>query len=168
MIATDPLVTVRDALDARDCNPSGPLHQFTALCPAHEDRSASLSVGTGADERALVYCHRGCTTGEIVAALGLRMRDLFPPEHRHARPIRGAAKPVPMADLVLASLKRLSIDYRPTLSCEAMWVAECCPVCQDPNRWPLWITEDDRRRVTLSCAGGCDQVTVFNALAVIG
>jgi hypothetical protein len=48
-----------------------------------------------------------------------------------------------------------------------MWVAECCPVCQQPARWPLWITEDDRRRITVTCAGGCDQIAILNALAVV-
>jgi hypothetical protein len=177
MIATDPLVTVRDALDARDLNPRGPLYQYIACCPGHDDRNASLSVGTGADGRALVYCHAGCTDREIVAALGLSMADLFPAEHRNGRRIPGVAKPVPMADLVLSALDALSIDYRPTLTSDAMWVAECCPVCQDPARWPLWVREESdddddghrrNRRVTLTCAGGCAQVTILNALAVIG
>jgi hypothetical protein len=178
MSANDPLAVVRAALDVRDCNPRGPDRQYTALCPAHEDRSASLSVGGGADGRALVYCHRGCTTGEIVAALGLSVSDLFTVEHRNGRPVRGVAKPIPMLDLVLSSLKQLGIDYRASLSPTALWVAEACPVCQDPTRWPLWITEqvndgdDDHhrpnRRVALSCAGGCRQVDVLNALAVIG
>ncbi len=50
---------------------------FTALCPAHEDRNTSLSIGAGENGQVLLYCHAGCETGEIVAALGMEMKDLF-------------------------------------------------------------------------------------------
>lgn len=50
--------------------------QALARCPAHDDREASLSVSRR-DDRALVYCHAGCSTQAVVGALGLRMADLF-------------------------------------------------------------------------------------------
>lgn len=57
---------------------SGP--GWTARCPAHEDRSPSLSVREGDDGRVLVHCFGGCTTDKICAALGLHVTDLFPGE----------------------------------------------------------------------------------------
>jgi putative DNA primase/helicase len=59
---------------------------WQARCPAHEDRRASLSVGVGADGRALLYCHAGCDTEAVVSALGLTMAGLMPAHderHRH-------------------------------------------------------------------------------------
>ncbi|MDQ3380550.1 MAG: hypothetical protein M3546_09540, partial [Actinomycetota bacterium] len=50
---------------------------WTARCPAHGDSHASLSVGEGDDGRILLKCHAGCTAQEIVAVLGIEMRDLF-------------------------------------------------------------------------------------------
>ena len=50
---------------------------WIARCPAHEDRSASLSVSESDNGNALVHCFAGCSTRDIVAALGLRMSDLF-------------------------------------------------------------------------------------------
>lgn len=50
---------------------------WRALCPAHDDREPSLSVAEGDDGRALVRCFAGCEPEEIVAALGLEMKDLF-------------------------------------------------------------------------------------------
>jgi hypothetical protein len=50
---------------------------YVARCPAHEDRSASLSVCEADSGNALVHCFAGCSTRDIVAALGLRMGDLF-------------------------------------------------------------------------------------------
>ena len=49
---------------------------FLARCPAHPDRSPSLSITEG-DGRVLVHCFAGCPVEEIVGALGLRVGDLF-------------------------------------------------------------------------------------------
>ena len=50
---------------------------WIALCLAHGDKTPSLSVREGTDGRILLHCWAGCTTSEIVAAMGLRLRDLF-------------------------------------------------------------------------------------------
>ena len=52
--------------------------QYTAKCPAHDDRHASLSIGAGDDGRILMKCHAGCSTQSVLAAMGLTERDLFP------------------------------------------------------------------------------------------
>jgi putative DNA primase/helicase len=44
--------------------------------PAHDDQRESLSVGEGEQGNVLMYCHAGCSTADILAALGLRMNDL--------------------------------------------------------------------------------------------
>jgi hypothetical protein len=51
--------------------------QWSAHCPAHEDSTPSLSVGTGQDGRILVNCKTGCSVEEICEALGITQRDLF-------------------------------------------------------------------------------------------
>ena len=51
---------------------------WLAHCPAHRDRSPSLSIGEGDGARVLVKCHAGCTLAAIVAAVGMTERDLFP------------------------------------------------------------------------------------------
>lgn len=51
--------------------------QWTARCPAHDDRQNSLSVGEGEDGRVLLRCHAGCTVDDVTAALGLNAKDLF-------------------------------------------------------------------------------------------
>jgi len=52
--------------------------QWTALCPAHDDGKASLSVGVGKDGRRLLKCQARCSTEDVVSALDLTMSDLFP------------------------------------------------------------------------------------------
>ncbi len=41
-------------------------------CPAHEDRTPSLSVRTGRDGRTLVHCHAGCSQTTVIEALKAR------------------------------------------------------------------------------------------------
>jgi hypothetical protein len=61
---------------------------WSARCPAHVDRSNSLSVALGDDGRLLVHCFAGCTVAEIVGAMGLHITDLFPDAPPRARPSR--------------------------------------------------------------------------------
>lgn len=56
--------------------------KYMARCPAHKDGSPSLSVRQTSDGVILVKCFAGCQSGEILRAVGLRFRDLFP---RHSK-----------------------------------------------------------------------------------
>jgi hypothetical protein len=53
--------------------------QWSARCPAHADKSPSLSVREAATGAVLLHCFGGCAVGEVVAALGMDLSDLFPP-----------------------------------------------------------------------------------------
>ena len=70
-------MTITDLLARLDAvTPEGD-GQWSARCPAHDDRTASLSVGIGDDHRILACCHAGCSTAAIVGAIGCELRDLF-------------------------------------------------------------------------------------------
>jgi hypothetical protein len=56
---------------------------WTALCPAHADKSPSLSV-RNESARVLLHCFAGCTIEAICEALSIRLSDLFS-EPRAAR-----------------------------------------------------------------------------------
>lgn len=161
-LTRDPLRVVRDALDRDDCDPRGPDHKYTARCPAHEDRSPSLSVGEGVDGRVLLHCFAGCPTADIVRALELGWPDLFPPGHHHARPVAVLAKPRAAIDMVLQALREHEIAYRATRDAD-MWVADACPACGRDEGLPLWI-QQDAGRVRLACMDGCEQTAVLAAL----
>jgi putative DNA primase/helicase len=53
---------------------------YSALCPAHDDHQASLSISEGA-AGILVNCHANCPAESVVAALGLTMADLAATPH---------------------------------------------------------------------------------------
>jgi hypothetical protein len=53
---------------------------WMACCPAHEDRSPSMTIGEGSEGRVVVRCFAGCTIEEIVNAVGLGWEPWFPPK----------------------------------------------------------------------------------------
>lgn len=63
---------------------------WMVCCPAHDDHNPSMHVNVGADGRILVKCYAGCKTEDIVAALGLKVRDLMP--EKAGRRGKGKAK----------------------------------------------------------------------------
>ncbi len=52
--------------------------RWMARYHVRDDRSHSISIGTGRDRQTLVHCHRGCTLHQVLTASGLRLQDLFP------------------------------------------------------------------------------------------
>ncbi len=75
--------------------------RWLACCPAHEDKSPSLSIRDLEYERTLVHCFGGCSVQEVVAAVGMSLEDLFPPrELGHAA--RRERRPFPAADILRA------------------------------------------------------------------
>ena len=58
--------------------------QWSARCPAHDDRGPSLSVRETSDKAVLLHCFAGCTVHDVTAVLGLNESHLFPP--RNSRP----------------------------------------------------------------------------------
>lgn len=60
---------------------------WEACCPAHDDRNPSLSIKQISD-KLLVLCRAHCETGDVLAAVGLKMADLFD------RPLQHNGKPL--------------------------------------------------------------------------
>ena len=58
---------------------------YMARCPVHDDKNPSLSITEGDDGRVLLKCFAGCSTEDIVKALGLTMADLFPHKEKPAQ-----------------------------------------------------------------------------------
>ena len=64
--------------------------RWTALCPAHEDKTPSLAIREIEGDRILIHCFGGCSVHEIVAAVGMEISDLFPekPVNYDGKPTR--------------------------------------------------------------------------------
>lgn len=52
--------------------------KFQARCPAHADKSPSLSIREMADGRVLLHCFAGCEVEAVLGAVGLTFRDVMP------------------------------------------------------------------------------------------
>lgn len=82
---------------------------WAAKCPAHEDRMPSLSI-RDAGERVLLCCHAGCTAGDVVAALGMTLSDLFEKPLDHLRrPVASPLRPRINAAELLAQIQHESL-----------------------------------------------------------
>ena len=91
---------VLDRLDrVRQTSPD----RWMARCPAHEDRTPSLSIRELDDGRVLLYDLGGCGTDDVLAALGLTMADLYPmrlPGIGPARSYPASHSRIPARDLL--------------------------------------------------------------------
>ena len=74
-------------------------NQWKARCPAHEDRSPSLSVREVEDGRILVHCFAGCDVHSILSSVNLEMRDLQPECLGNFKSLK---RPFPAADVLSA------------------------------------------------------------------
>lgn len=84
-----PIDRVIAALEARGLTVRGSeARGWQVQCPVHDDQQPSLSIKLGDDGKVLLHCFAGCSTEDIVGALGLEVADLFP-----AREEKSSARP---------------------------------------------------------------------------
>lgn len=106
---------------------------WLACCPAHQDRSPSLTIREEPDGRVLVRCFAECAFSDIVEAVGLGWEPWFPP--KQADDFKPALRrPFPAGDVLEA------------LSSEAMIVA----VAAANVAHGIELTAEDRERVWLA------------------
>jgi hypothetical protein len=65
--------------------------RWTACCPAHGDKSPSLSIAES-ERGLLLHCFAGCRLYEICAALGIRVPDLFSDSRRDPKALIEATR----------------------------------------------------------------------------
>lgn len=53
-------------------------NSWIACCPAHDDKSPSLSVREADNGTLLIHCFSGCDANSVLGAVGLTFDDLFP------------------------------------------------------------------------------------------
>lgn len=90
--------------------------RWIARCPAHEDRSPSLSVRELPDGRVLVHCFGGCGADQIVGAAGIGLEELFPPKAAGSDHVRGERRPFMPADVF--EIARQEIGVAAIVACD--------------------------------------------------
>ncbi len=108
--------------------------KYVARCPAHDDRSPSLSVSEGDNDTVLVHCFSGCETEDVLSAVGLTFSDLYPErigaEH--------AYKP-----------KRNGFDARQVLAAASQ---EIMVVCLIADKLASVVDDPDQSRLIIAAA----------------
>ncbi len=90
--------------------------QWQALCPAHEDKNQSLSIGIGNDGCVLLHCFAGCRTEDVLRSIDLEIKNLFRKKDAGGRhsPANFNATLQPSGGSTLAEYaekKKLPIDF---------------------------------------------------------
>jgi hypothetical protein len=80
--------------------------KWKACCPAHDDCDPSLSIREADDGKVLLHCWAGCFTADVLATIGLTVRDLFPEVHGNSRaPMRrGPSKAAQQLEATVISI----------------------------------------------------------------
>lgn len=92
----------------RELKPAG--SWLTTLCPVHADTNASLGIKEDPETgKAVVKCFAGCKDTEILRAIGLEVRDLFPETSSPARDIKKSDGALTLAQL--AEAKKLPVEF---------------------------------------------------------
>ena len=122
---------------------------WEAQCPKHDDRKQSLSVSCAADGKCLLHCHAGCSTPEIVGALGMQMSDLFvPDQYRNEKPRSSGNRRIEATydyhdaggDVVMQVVRYANKDFRQRRRDDNggwNWSVKGCQVV--PYRLPKWL-----------------------------
>ena len=82
--------------------------RWVACCPAHDDRTPSLSIAEGPEGAILLKCFAGCATADVLAAVSLSFRDVSPDRPWPKR--RRSASPAPALEPEAASETRSGAD----------------------------------------------------------
>lgn len=152
----------------KDVKQSG--NGYMAKCPAHDDREGSLAISQGDDGRILLNCFAGCETKNVVAAMGLGMKDLFPNNKPSPIPNKGYSarrRDEPFTVEELAKDKGLPAPFLESLGVQNIgagngagvkityYTARGKPNSKQRFRWslakkPLW----SKKGKTMICYGG--------------
>lgn len=98
--------------------------QYTCKCPAHEDRTSSLTVTEKDFDHLYLHCFAGCETIDILASVGMDWPDLFPDtEKRSTKP----SIPLKQASLILEMQAWIVWQY-----------ANAIAMGEDPDREKLY------------------------------
>ena len=91
-------------------------NRWIARCPAHKDSSPSLVITQPDNERVLIHCHAGCSTGDILDSIGLDWGALMPDKDSSYSATRITRKDEPIVDQMLIEISQAMVSRGERLS----------------------------------------------------
>ena len=85
-------------------------NRWIARCPAHKDSSPSLVISQPDNERVLIHCHAGCSTGDILDSIGLDWGALMPDKGMTYSATRITRKDEPIVDQMLIEISKSMVS----------------------------------------------------------
>lgn len=122
---------------------------YMARCPAHEDGTASLSIGPGRHQPVVLSCHAGCDTADILDRIGVTWTELLNPD----RPTRAADD----TWMPCGHTKVAEYEYRDGANALVFAVARCSEkgkTCQGFRQWRPDLDSKTGKRWSLKLADG--------------
>lgn len=117
IIQSRPIELVLDRL--RDFDPklksTGP-DKWLCRCPAHGDKSPSLSIKETDEGNVLFYCFAGCSFTSIIDALGFEASDLFPRDQTYRQSQKPRLRASEVMETVVSEAYILSCALRQLLN----------------------------------------------------
>ena len=98
-------------------------NEYQCLCPAHNDKNASLGVKQLSDGRILINCFAGCGITDILGNVGLSLDDIVPKRLGDFKPVRKGFNPYSVLKTVshetlLVALASIELSKGKTLPLE--------------------------------------------------
>lgn len=93
--------------------------QYIARCPAHEDRTPSLSLAETSQGMVLLHCFAGCEPAKVLHAIGLTLADLYPDYGGDVHLYESLERQKRQARL--HRQRKAGIDREVTIRAEAAW-----------------------------------------------
>ncbi|HCK82539.1 MAG TPA: CHC2 zinc finger domain-containing protein [Candidatus Competibacter sp.] len=81
--------------------------RWVARCPAHEDKTPSLSIRETDEGQLLIHCFTGCSASNVIAAVGLEFADLYP--ERPTALKNPERRPFPASDVLRALSHEIAV-----------------------------------------------------------
>jgi hypothetical protein len=129
-------MAIQDVLSRLDGLRQTGTGRWVARCPAHDDKRPSLSVREVDSGTVLLHCFAGCEIGEVLGAIGLQSRDLYPPQERR-----------PSVDKVRR--ERMPFSYSDALKCIS-FEATLAAVAAGNLAQGVILTDGDRSRLMVA------------------
>jgi hypothetical protein len=135
----------------KQLNRGGGGGNWSAQCPAHEDKMSSLSLKVADDDgRLLVKCHAGCSFGEIIQSLGLPANAFFSHEGGSVKMVESKTYDYKNAEgeLLYQSVRREPKDFRQRRpDGNGGWVWNLADTERVLYRYPELLEADEKRVV---------------------
>ena len=146
---------------------------YMACCPAHPDKSPSLSISRGKDQPVVLHCQAGCAPESVLEALGLTFADLSRPREQVETGEWTPAGPATavydytdeQGNLLFQVLRTMSKDFRqrvPDVTAASGWTWRLGDVRRVLYRLPAVVKAVSEGRMVYICEGEKDVHTLVH------